>query len=67
MKIKLNQPMKCYEAGRTLVIQTDADGLPLEKFWRRRIKDAEIDNCVEVIKSSKPKQLLCIMATQDQT
>lgn len=55
MKIKLNHSMAGYEAGRTVTILTDASGVPLDKFWRRRIKDAQIDNCLEVIKPSKPK------------
>lgn len=56
MKLKLNQPMAGYEAGREVTIQTDRNGVPLEKFWRRRIRDAKIDNCVEVVKPSKPKR-----------
>ncbi len=56
IKLKLNQPMLGYAAGREVTIQTDKDGVPLEKFWRRRLKDAEIDNCVEVIKPSKSKK-----------
>lgn len=56
MKLKLNQPMKGYESGREVTVKTDASGIPLEKFWRRRLKDAAIDNCVEVVKASKPKQ-----------
>ncbi len=55
MKLKLNQPMKGYETGRTVTVQTDADGVPLEKFWRRRLRDAKIDNCVEVVKPSGRK------------
>jgi len=56
MRLKLNQPMAGYEAGHTVTIQTDSCGVPLEKFWRRRLKDAKIDNCVEVVKASKSKQ-----------
>ena len=56
IKLKLNQPMAGYEAGHTVTVQTDDSGVPLEKFWRRRIRDAKIDNCVEVVKASKPKQ-----------
>jgi len=55
MKLKLNQPMAGYEAGRTVTVQTDASGVPLEKFWRRRLRDAKIDNCVEVVKASRRK------------
>lgn len=39
----------------TLTIQTDASGVPLERFWRKRLKDAETDNCVEVVKPGTPK------------
>lgn len=56
MKLKLNQPLKGYEVGREIIVQTDSNGVPLEKFWRRRLKDAKIDNCVEVVKASKLKQ-----------
>ncbi len=56
IELKLNQPMQGYDAGRIVTIQTDKHGVPLEKFWRRRLKDAEIDNCVEVIKPSKSKK-----------
>lgn len=56
MKLKLNQPMMGYEAGRTVSVQTDRNGVPLKKVWRRRLKDAQTDNCVEVVKSSKSKQ-----------
>jgi len=56
IKLKLNQPMSGYEAGREITIQTDKDGVPLEKFWRRRLKDADIDNCVEVVKPSTSKK-----------
>ncbi len=58
LKLKLNQPMAGYEAGRVVTVQVDRAGVPLEKFWRRRLKDAEIDNCVEKVKATpaKPKQ-----------
>ena len=44
MKLKLNQPLAGYEVGREVTIQTDRKGVPLEKFWRRLLKDATIDN-----------------------
>ena len=48
--------MAGYEAGREVTVKTDISGIPLEKFWRRRLRDANIDNCVEVVKASKQKQ-----------
>lgn len=55
IELKLNQPMRGYGAGRIVTIQTDVNGLPLEKFWRRRLKDAEIDNCVAVVEPTPAK------------
>lgn len=58
MKLKLNSAMKGYEAGRTITVQADSSGLPLDKFWRRRLRDAQTDNCVEVVeKTPKAKKL----------
>lgn len=55
MKLKINQDMAGYKAGRTINISVDINNVPLDLFWRRRLKDAKTDNCVEVIKPSKSK------------
>lgn len=55
MKLKINQDMAGYKAGRTINISADINNVPLDIFWRRRLKDAKSDNCVEVIKPSKSK------------
>lgn len=40
-----------------VTIELDADGVVKSRFWRRRLKDAETDNCVEpVIKPVKTKR-----------
>lgn len=46
--------MKGYNGVVTIAV--DSDGVPLSKFWRNRLKDSEIDNCVEVIKPSQTKK-----------
>lgn len=56
IKLKLNQPMQGYEAGRQVTVQTDSAGVPLEKFWRRRMRDSKIDNCVELVKPTRSKK-----------
>lgn len=53
MKLKINN-VKGYNG--VITIGADVDGVPLSKFWRDRLKDSKIDNCVEVIKPSKPKK-----------
>lgn len=52
MQIKINN-LPGYAAGSVIDIETDASGIPLDKFWRKRLKDAKIDQCIEVFKPSK--------------
>lgn len=40
----------------TITIDADKNGTPLLKFWRKRMKEAETDNCVEVVKASTSKK-----------
>lgn len=55
LKIKLNLALNGRKAGDIIELSCDEHGIPLEKFWRDRLKDSEIDNCVEKIES-KPKK-----------
>lgn len=56
IKIKINTAMRGYAAGRIVSIECDSKGTPLDKFWRRRLKDAKSDKCVEVVKASNSKK-----------
>jgi len=47
MKIKINKPLKNYRAGQVIEIN------PSDIYWVRRLKDAEIDNCIEVVIEEK--------------
>jgi len=38
-----------------VTIATDENGTPLDQKWRRRLKDAEFDNCVEQVKDKKTR------------
>ena len=53
MKIILKQGLRTptgkLKAGDEVIIVCDNDDLPLDNFWRNRIKDSAIDNCLEVI------------------
>jgi hypothetical protein len=53
MKVKLNKNIAPYKAGREINIACDEHNIPLEKFWRDRLKDSEIDNCLTVISEEK--------------
>ena len=52
MNLKLNQDLKTPKGklvkGSTIEV-ADIDGVPTDKFWRDRIKDSAIDNCVEIV------------------
>ncbi|MGR3179834.1 MAG: hypothetical protein ACUZ8E_17480 [Candidatus Anammoxibacter sp.] len=51
-KLKLNAPLKNYPIDHVLEIEVDPRGIPLDRYWRDRIKDAKIDNCVEFVKGA---------------
>jgi hypothetical protein len=52
MKIKLNKDLLQHKAGAVLNIR-DNKGIPLDRYWRRRLFDAARDNCIEVVKEYK--------------
>ena len=52
MKLKLNTDLACHKSG-DIVEVIDASGIPTSKYWRQRIKDSAVDNCVEIIKQKK--------------
>ena len=51
--IKLNAPLKGLPKDTVLKIKVDSKGTPIERYWRDRFKDAQIDNCVEFVKEEK--------------
>lgn len=48
-KIKLNTSLRGYPKGIELKIKVDTAGTPLERYWRDRLKDSKIDNCIEIV------------------
>ena len=49
MKVKINKPLKNYLEGQIVDIN------PSEQYWAKRLEDAKIDNCIEIIKENKFK------------
>lgn len=54
MKIKLNTNLGTYKKDTVLDIKADKNNIPLDKYWRQRLKDAATDNCVELVKEVEP-------------
>ena len=55
IQLEINTPIHGHPAGSTVRVQADEAGVPLEKHWRDRLRDAEIDYCVTVMKKSPSK------------
>jgi hypothetical protein len=52
MQIKLNQNLKTPQGQLlqgTIIQINDEHGVPTDLFWRNRLKDSAIDNCIEVV------------------
>ena len=45
--LKINKDVGGHKAGSTFKVQCNDNGIPLDVFWRRRLKDSAVDNCVE--------------------
>jgi len=52
MKLKLNSNLKSHKKDDIISID-DKEGIPTDIYWRNRLKDSEIDNCVEIINENK--------------
>lgn len=48
LKIQVNFDVGKIKKGSQIMIDVDNAGIPLDKFWRKRLKDSAIDNCIQV-------------------
>lgn len=48
--LRLNVPLRGKQVGETVVCDCDADGKIIDSYWRARLDDAVIDNCVTEVK-----------------
>jgi hypothetical protein len=53
MKIKLNMDIAGHKKS-TIIEVLDCDGVPVDEFWRKRLKDSKIDNCIELVSEKAP-------------
>lgn len=51
----VNKEIGNKKPGDTIVLEVDKQGTIKDQYWRRRFKDSEIDNCVEIFKKVKEK------------
>jgi hypothetical protein len=57
IKIKINQdlstPFGSYKKNEEIEIKADSFNIPVDLFWRNRLKDSQIDKCIEIINDNE--------------
>ena len=54
LKVKINSDFfQGHKKGQVVFVDADKNGKPTAHFWRLRFKDAEQDNCCEIVKDKK--------------
>ena len=53
VNIRISRAFGPYAVGQAVKVAADADGTPLDQYWRRRLQDAATDGCCEVVTESK--------------
>lgn len=56
-KLKLNAELAGHPSGSIITIKTDKVGIPLDRYWRDRIKDAKIDECVKILSKKELEEM----------
>ena len=54
--LKVNMPVRGFKVGALVPIKVDANGVPVEQYWRGRLNDAKLDGCVELVETKKKKK-----------
>lgn len=50
LKVQVNKQIGDHKPGTIINVDADKLGTPLNLIWRRRLKDAETDQCCEIVK-----------------
>lgn len=54
-EIKMLMNVGQYKKDKVISINTNPVGIPVDRFWRRRIQDAKKDNCIQKLDSHNSK------------
>lgn len=55
IKVKTPFPLHGVKVGEEVLIEVDANDIPLDKNWRRRLRDAAIDGNIEIQYTAEEK------------
>ena len=53
INLKLNVDLAGKKAGDIVSVAIDSNKTIIDRYWRRRLADSKIDNCVEIVKIKK--------------
>lgn len=53
--IQLNYELNGHKKGSKIKIRTK-DGVPVDPYWRERLKDSKMDKCIEFCNKGKKKE-----------
>lgn len=55
--LKIEKPLLDKAVGDTITLDCDRDGVIIDRYWRRRLQDSELDKCVTILKQKKGAKL----------
>ena len=63
---KSDVPLHGLQPGKVIQIEVKGNGSPKDKHWRRRLRDAKIDGCVEIVEEKKIEVKKIIKPKEDK-
>jgi hypothetical protein len=61
MILKLNQDLRTPYGFKMkdeiIEVIGDSENVPLDLFWRNRLKDSAVDNCVSIVEETKKSKI----------
>lgn len=53
---KLNAPLRGLLVGSIIKLKVNDEGIPLDIYWKNRLVDAVLDNCIELVDKVREKK-----------
>ena len=53
LTVRVNKDIPGYKSGQSVRVAA-SNGVPTLKFWRDRLRDSKLDNCVSIDRAVKP-------------
>lgn len=53
VSLKINFAFGPYSAGQIITVFADSDGVLMDRYWRNRLTDSVIDNCISLVEKTK--------------